>query len=178
MSTNVTPYQLNLLHHTLGLRPDRREPYRNHFVAGPEHDDLADLEALVSVGLMARSPTPKFCNPTDMVFHVTEAGEVYAINNLPPAPPPPKRSKYGDWLDADTGFSFRDYLLGDNAPEYEGAWREGTGTGRSCWHWRMYRRESPCWQNPRIEGEWKPTKKEAKASYKAALKAQRGKGGE
>lgn len=38
--------QLKLLHHTLGLRPDMREPYRNHFVAGPGHHDQADGVAI------------------------------------------------------------------------------------------------------------------------------------
>lgn len=66
--------QVELLHHTLGLSIDRRESYRNYFVAGPGHHDMPDLEALEALGLMTRSRAPKFCADGDIVFRATDAG--------------------------------------------------------------------------------------------------------
>lgn len=160
---NVIEHQLHLLHHTLGVTPKRREPYRNHFVASEGHQDLADLQALEAEGLVARSPTPKFCDASDMVFHVTDAGRDYALDNLPQ---PPKLTKYGEYMDADTGHSFADYL-GINRPRVEVDYPRGKKT-----QYRYVRREHWSYGTD-VSGEWKPTKKEAKASYKEALKKRR-----
>ena len=115
---NVTPQMLNLLHHTLGLRPDRRESFRNHFLAGPGHHDQPDLEALESAGLMRRVKTPAFCDRDDVTFVCTPAGKDYAIDNLPAPPPEPKRNNYRDFIEADAGYSFSEWL-GINKPVYE-----------------------------------------------------------
>jgi hypothetical protein len=159
---------LHLLHHTLGLRPDHRESYRNHFVAGPGHHDQPDLEALELAGLMKRAPTPGFCEAADVVFVCTKAGKEYAINNLPPESPKPRRSNYSKYLNADTGHSFYEWL-GINRPEYE-----MRGFPCRC-EYRMVRKDRSYFQiNADIYGDWKPTKKAAKESYKAALKASKG----
>lgn len=156
----ATPKQIDLLHHTLGVTPKRREPYRNHFVASDGHYDLADLSALAAAGLMARSPTPKFCDPDDMVFHVTDAGRAYALDHLPQ---PPNLTRYGEYMDADTGHSFVEFL-GINPPRVE--WNHQWGKEAK------YRYVRLDWQyRTDVAGEWRPTKKDAKASYKAALKA-------
>ncbi|WP_395406261.1 hypothetical protein ACHMW6_06210 [Pseudoduganella sp. UC29_106] len=156
---------ISLLHHSLGVRPDRREPFRNHFVAGEGHHDMPDLLKLVEAGYMVRRPAPAFCGHGDEVFYVTEAGRAFALDNLPP---PPKKSRYDEYLDADYGHSFATWLCID-VPQVEhrtiylegGKWRE------EC---RLVRTGYGDYRKPRIEGEWKPTKKEAKASYKTALK--------
>lgn len=158
----VTEQQLALLHHTLGVTPKRREPYRNHFVAGQGHHDLADLKVLQEAGLMGRSPTPAFCDVDDMVFHVTDAGRAFALDNLPQ---PPKLTKYGEYLDADTGHSFADFL-GINPPRLETDFPLRGPT--------LYRYARCDWRyKVDVVGEWKPTKKEAKATYKAALCAKK-----
>lgn len=156
----TTGHQLNLLHHTLGVTPTRREPYRNYFVAGPNHHDMSDLEALEDAGLMIRTRKPDFLKQSDIVFAVTDAGRSYALDNLQQ---PPKRTKYDEFLDADYGHDFAEWL-GITLPrvEYD---RDG-----NCQFTRVRRGNG--WTE-RIEGEWKPTKKEAKASYKEALKARR-----
>lgn len=41
----ATPQQVRLLQHTLGLSEHQRRSYRNHFVAGPGHHDMPDLDA-------------------------------------------------------------------------------------------------------------------------------------
>lgn len=157
----MTPRQLDLLHHTLGVRPDRREPYRNYFVAGPGHHAQADLEALEAAGMMFRQRTPAFCDKDDVVFACTDAGRAYALEQLPPEP---KRTKYGEYLKADCGDSFARFL-GIVKPKVEmrGRWRQH--------EYRMYRPAGHI--RPEVSGAWSPTIKEAKASYKAALKASR-----
>lgn len=170
--THPTAQQTNLLHHTLGLRPDHRKPYRNHFVAGHGHRDQPDLEALVAAGLMGRSPTPKFCDPKDEVFHVTEAGKALALAQLPE---PPKKTAHREWLDADSGFSFGEWLCGHQLPKVESEATHALVNGkyrRTARH-RYYRLERNSHWRREVEGEWAPTKKAAKASYKAALRAHR-----
>lgn len=151
-----------LLHHTLGVTPKRREPYRNHFVASEGHHDIAGLMAMEAAGMMARSPTPKFCDAEDMVFHVTDAGRAYALDNLPQ---PPKLTRYGEYMEADTGLSFIEFL-GINPPRVE--WNHQWGKEAK------YRYVRQDWKyRTDVAGEWKPTKKEAKASYKEALATRR-----
>lgn len=166
--------QIGLLHHTLGLSTHRRDPYRNHFVAGHGHSDQPDLETLVSMGLMGRSPTPKFCDPKDEVFHATDAGKALALRELPAPPDPQKQSQHRKWLDADTGYTFGEWLCGHQLPKFE---HEAThclvdGQYRRIARYRMYRYAANSWQRD-IEGKWADTKQDAKASYKAALAAAR-----
>jgi hypothetical protein len=153
-SEDISDHQLHLLHHTLGVRPDMRNPYRNHFVASEGHHDMPDLKVLEAFGLMARSPTPKFCDADAIVFHVTEAGRAYALEHLPQ---PPKRSRYEQYLDADSSLTFAEWL-GIEVPEreYQGRWWTRD---------RMVRLKSS-----RATGGWAKTIKDAKASYKEALK--------
>jgi hypothetical protein len=174
-STSPTAKQIGLLHHTLGLRPDRRESYRNHFVAGPGHHDQADLQALVALGLMARSPTPRFLDQTDEVFHVTPTGKDLALRELPEPEPEPKKSAHREWLDADSGFSFGEWLCGHQLPKVESEATHALVEGkyRRVARHRYYRLERNSHWRREIEGQWAKTKKEAKASYKAALKAHR-----
>lgn len=163
-----TSYQISLLQHTIGVRPDQRNPHRNHFVAGSGHHDMPHLEKLVGGGLMEVRRSPAFLNDGDMVFAATEAGKATALQHLAPPPPPPKRNRYDAFLHADSGESFGDFLCGDRLPKFEA--REVRGSfisWRRSWEYRMYRRHRE------VQGEWMPTKKEAKASYKAALAAYR-----
>ena len=166
----VTIQQAEILWHTLGLNPSRRESSRNHYVAGPGHYAMPDLEALESSGLMRRTRTPAFLDQDDVVFAVTDKGKEIAVACLPP---PPKRTRYEGYQDADTGYDFADYL-GINLPRYE--WRSSRGRpGR--FEYRMARPDRRyAWGDwGGVTGDWAPTKKAAKASYKAALAAHRAK---
>ncbi|MFC2973890.1 hypothetical protein ACFOJE_16945 [Azotobacter bryophylli] len=156
----VSERHLTLLWHTLGVTPERREPYRNHFVADPGHYAMPDLQGLEAEGLMARARTPAFCCPDDVVFTVTDAGRRLALRLLPE---PPKQTRYDEYLCSEYSESFADYL-GINVPEYE---------SRGDWRNREYRMRRWVGLSSYIDvqGEWARTKKEAKASYKAALKA-------
>jgi len=155
--------QLEVLHHALGVDPQRREPYRNYYVAGAGHHSQHILLELVSLGLMADCRTPAFLDKDDLVFRVTDAGRALALQQLPL---PPKRSRYGEYLDAEYSESFAEWLCIE-VPEIQSGWRFGGPEG----HYRYRRREftrGDRW-SPEIKGDWKPTMKEAKASYKAAL---------
>lgn len=165
----ISTRSLEILHHTLGLRPDRRIPFRNHYVASQGHDELPNLRLLEQAGLMKQAKTPAFCNHEDMVFVCTDAGKEYAVDNLPPEPPKPKRSNYRDYIDADCGFSFAEWL-NINKPRVE-----ARHTGKS-WEYRMYRNNRLYTWGAlgAVSGDWASTKKEAKASYKAALKKLKG----
>ena len=159
MTSAITPHQLHLMHHTLGVSPERREPYRNYFVAGPGHHDQDHLEALEVAGLMARGFRPAFLEGDDVVFRCTDAGRAYALENLPH---PPKRTKYDEYMHSDSGLSFAGWL-GIRTPREECNWKWGS----EC-RYRYVRLDWSYRQD--VAGEWKPTKKEAKASYKEALR--------
>lgn len=156
-----TSYQISLLQHTIGVRPGQRNPHRNHFVAGSGHHDMPHLEKLVDGGLMEVRRSPAFLNDGDIVFAATEAGKATALQHLPP---PPKWTRYKQFLRADGDESFGEFLCGDRLPKFEAREVRGSFVSwRRSWEYRMYR------QHREVQGEWMPTKKEAKASYKAAL---------
>lgn len=157
-----TQEQLEILKHTIGVCERVRVPYRNRYLAGPGHHSEHDLEALVAGGLMIKRKAPAFCDPTDVLYMATEAGQEAAMNGLPPEPPPPKRNRYHEWLDADCGHSFADFICVKNPPRFE---FDLSGPRR---RYRMVRYD---YGGPNdVQGEWAPTKKAAKASYKTALK--------
>lgn len=171
--SQATAQQVALLHHTLGMRPEQRDGHRNHFVAGPGHFDMPDLEALESMGLMIRTRTPAFCDPEDIVFRASEAGRALAIEQLPAPVPPKIQSQHHQWLDADSGFSFGEWLCGGRLPRFETRGYLDYGP-RNTREYRMYRMSGYGYSSWRdVEGQWASTKKEAKASYKLALKSYR-----
>lgn len=167
-----TSYQISLLQHTIGVHPGQRVPHRNHFVAGPGHHDLRHLDQLVAAGLMKALRSPAFLAPGDTVFAATDAGKAAALQQLPP---PPKLTRYKEFRRADYDGSFGEFLCGSRLPKFET--REARGNfpaWRRVCEYRMYREH---WEDYRldreVQGEWRRTKKEAKASYKTALAAYR-----
>lgn len=178
VNAQASQYQIELLHHTLGLSERNREPYRNHFVAGNGHSDMRHLEALERAGLMERRRSPSFLADGDIVFAATDAGREAAIDALPEPKPPRKRSRYEEYLDADGcgGDSFGEFLCGNKLPEFERrSAPRGEKGDRFGDQYRMFRRAYghayDRYGYRDVEGEWCATMKDAKASYKAALKA-------
>lgn len=161
MSQQSTQRQIELLWHALGLSPQCREPFRNFFHAGPGHWDMPDLEALEAAGLMARTKRPAFVEQDAIFFCATEEGKVLAISELPQ---PRKLTRYQQFMDSDCGNTFAEYL-GINVPALE----YDRPHGADSYQYRYARTSYISWNHERIEGEWCRTKKEAKASYKAAL---------
>lgn len=160
--------QIGLLQHTLGINEHRREPYRNHFVASPGHHDMPDLEQLEAAGLMTRGHVPGFLPDSSIVFYTTEAGRVLAITSLPE---PKKLTRYEEYLRADgcAGDSFAEFL-GICETNFETRDSTGWPDFKRVRQYRMYRGNRWGSYSSDLKGDWAPTKKEAKASYKAALK--------
>ena len=129
---------------------------------------MPDLESLEASGLMCRGRTPAFCDKSDIVFLATDAGRALAIERLPE---PPKQTQHSQWLDADSGFSFGEWLCGHRLPkvETESEYRNVNGRWRTLRRHRMYRLDQNSHWRREVQGEWATTKKEAKASYKQAL---------
>ncbi|MDH4609740.1 hypothetical protein E8F12_14440 [Pseudomonas sp. BN102] len=117
---------------------------------GDEAND--DLETLVSAELMSSRPAPEFCDPSDVAYYVTDKGRGFALAKLPE---PPKKTRYDEFLAYDLKFS--ELLLGAKVPMYE---QRGGYCDRE---YRMYRCTDFFGVYREVEGEWRPTMKEAKA---------------
>ncbi len=180
---DATEKQLGLLWHTLGLCPerlDRRSITRNHFLTSPGYDDANNLDVLVAAGLMTCGKAPAFCPQDEVVFRATDEGKQFALDKLPPAPPPPKRTRFDEYLDECECYDGFAHFLGINQPQIQqrGNWgnyeyrmvRYPRGSAY-CEHRRPTRfaHWSP-YETVEVAGEWARTMKEAKASYKEALR--------
>lgn len=171
MAEELTQKQLGILWHTLGLKPERRESYRNYFVASNDHHDITTLRELEAMGLMAVGRSPAFLEEGSINFMVTGVGKALALARLPM---PPKPTRYEKYLREDGSWTFGEHLCNGRLPKYE--WR-GSVLGGTV-EYRMYRKtwdESDRSYYRDVQGEWMPTKKAAKATYKTALKAARNK---
>lgn len=57
----MTPEQVELARHALGLPNASGQSYRNHFVCGPGHSDFDNWQAMVATGeARARGPSRLF----------------------------------------------------------------------------------------------------------------------
>lgn len=156
---NISQQQLDLLWHTLGLSAsnrDRRTVSRNYFLTSPSCSDALQLNGLVAAGLMSCGEPPAFCPQDEVVYRATSEGEHFAVASLPPLP---KRTRYDEFLDSDSGIPFHEWL-GIEKPKVQ--YRD-----KSFIHGDV---QPGCrMHSSRATGEWCKTKKDAKASYKAAL---------
>lgn len=110
---DLTPSQLHILLHTLGLEdPTRVDSSRNHYVTGDPIE--ADILALVAAGLMEERPRPGFLADDDRVFVATLAG-IRMAKSQRPKPPKLTRSqerfeRFRRWSDVTPDGTFRDFL--------------------------------------------------------------------
>lgn len=74
----MTPEQIELARHALGLPNGRRQSYRNHFVAGEGHSDYVAWCDLVEKGF-ARGRKGNQLTGGDPVFWLTLAGASLAL---------------------------------------------------------------------------------------------------
>lgn len=164
----LQPGLLGILQHTLGLdQYGQGKAYRNHFVAGGK--DVDHCRELVALGYMVEHQATQISGGNPW-FHVTDRG-IEAVARFSPTPPPPPKltraqQRYRDYCRSECGDGFA-WFLGIAVPELQIDYVRGRYQYRYVR--RTYRDYYPDW----IEGEWKPTKKEAKSSYKAALKARK-----
>lgn len=70
----MTPRQIELARHALGLPNDQGRSYSNRFWAGPGHTDYRDWEQMVAEGAAAK-------NHTVPGFHMTKAGAEQALKS-------------------------------------------------------------------------------------------------
>ena len=164
---NVSQQKLELLWHTLGLSAEnrhRRTVSRNYFLTSPGCSDARQLDVLVAAGLMSCGKPPAFCPQDEVVYRATSQGQHFAETSLPPLP---KLTRYDEFLDADSGLEFHEWL-GIEKPTIEHRCKSfGYSEVGS-----LISIESGCrMSSSRATGEWCKTKKDAKASYKAALAA-------
>jgi hypothetical protein len=74
----MTPKQIELARHALGLPNKARRSYRNHFCASPGHDDYDDWMLMVE-SAMARKFRGNQITGGDDVFSLTVAGARKAL---------------------------------------------------------------------------------------------------
>jgi len=74
----MTPRQIELARHALGLRPGRLVSFRNNFVAAPGGPDYPEWEAMVADGFATKRRT-KALPSGWMLFHLTRAGAERAL---------------------------------------------------------------------------------------------------
>lgn len=100
-----------ILCHTLGFdSKGGGRCYRNHFVAGPGHDDYPVLMKCVEAGLMTRRDGSCLTGG-DFLFMATDAGRAYVADNRPPPEKLTRSQKrYRKFLEIDSGLSFGELL--------------------------------------------------------------------
>jgi len=74
----MTPRQIELARHALGLPNRRGVAYRNHFVAGPGHRDFSDWNEMVSSGCATVRRAVKTIGGQDF-FSLTSNGAYAAL---------------------------------------------------------------------------------------------------
>ncbi|NDI85100.1 hypothetical protein [Undibacterium crateris] len=151
---SIEPGHLELLNHTLGLTEWNRTPNRNYFMTGENSSDFPRLTALVDAGMMTMRPNAEWLGG-GFYFAATDYGRKYAIEMLPP---PKKKTRYDQYLSSECVESFPEWL-GIDIPEREYNW--------DCWG---EQKNKVRFKSRRGTGEWCKTIKEAKVSYKAAIK--------
>ena len=106
--------QLQFLQHSLGCDEyGRGTMYRNHFVTDENGSDGRVCLELVALGFMSNDGPRSLCGGMS-VFHVTDAGKE-AMRSQSPEPPPPEKltagkRRYMEYLKADSGLSFREWM--------------------------------------------------------------------
>ena len=73
----LSPRQIDLARHALGLPNERRRSYRNRFCCGPGHADYEDWRAMVAAG--AARQFPLNAHRGDSLFALTEPGARAAL---------------------------------------------------------------------------------------------------
>nr|WP_308006515.1 hypothetical protein [Xanthomonas albilineans] len=106
---DVDPDLLRILRHSLGIGNDGHSPcYRNHFVTGVGCNNHPLCVQLVALGFMTKHKGNALTGGDDL-FTVTDAGRAAA---RPTTPNRLSRSqqRYREFLDADSGMSFGEWI--------------------------------------------------------------------
>ncbi|WP_277850688.1 hypothetical protein [Moellerella wisconsensis] len=165
LGMQITGQQAEFMQHALGIHENNRVSNRNYFLASGR--DVEIWTALVDVGYATGQLAPSWVGGGTL-FTVTESGIAIALAMLPKPKKVKRNNHYPQYLNADCGDTFSEFLLGRRAPLVEHR------TNGERYEYRMYR-EKYCeyysYLGRDVEGDWSPTQKAAKASYKLALKS-------
>jgi len=118
VKAKMIPRQLEIIQHALGADKYGKRPQdsRNYFCAGVA--DEPDCRALVAMGYMQEMGKREWLP----YYNVSVTGDgINAMLRESPAPPKLTRSqkRYQRFLDADSGYSFREWLKYDAAQRIE-----------------------------------------------------------
>jgi hypothetical protein len=106
---------LHILQHALGRNEygkSQRGDYRNHVCAGDGSADFVTCRDAVARGLM-REHASREISGGDHIFTVTDAGKTYIAANSPPEPRLTRgQRRYREWVAADCGITFGEWLRG------------------------------------------------------------------
>jgi hypothetical protein len=112
--SDLKDHDIEILWHSLGVSPEKRTPYRNHFCSCTDEteSDLMSIRRLEKAGYMLRFKSA-FDNQNSMCFTVTESGKRFALENLPvPEKLSKSKIRYQLWKEYQDCFdvSFGDWL--------------------------------------------------------------------
>lgn len=115
---SISVEQLNILRHAIGYGDDGQDRYhgraaderRNFFVTYPDAPDWPACKALESLGFLAARGPRKMLGG-DYLFTVTDEGrEVVMLHKPLRKKLTASQRRYQDFLDADSGMTFKDWL--------------------------------------------------------------------
>lgn len=112
MSDSITPEQLDILRHALGLndRGSTDAGRRNWFATTPDSRDGQICQQLVAAGLMDDCGLVKW-TPGEHVYRATGAGKLIAATSVTPEPNMTRsQRRYAEYLSADSGETFGEWL--------------------------------------------------------------------
>ena len=118
----MDPKFLHILQHSLGCdQYGQGSMYRNYFFTGPGTTDFPLCQALVECGYM-QDGGPQRMSGGNHVFRVTEEGirQMRANSPKPPRLTPGQR-RYQEFLDADCGMTFIEFLKASAKLKREGS---------------------------------------------------------
>ena len=75
----MTPRQIALARHALGLSREQKTSYRNHFSCGEGHPDYEDWRDMVASGNAVRWPAEELSFGGDDLFKLTATGAAFAL---------------------------------------------------------------------------------------------------
>ena len=168
---------LEIMRHTIGVdQYGRRRHDRNYFITGEGGKDWLACVALVSAGYMT-SRKGNAATGGDDIFFATDSGREFVRINKESMPEPSKRtraqSRFQEYRDVSECYDSFAQFLGIPDVQYEQRDNTGWPEYKRVRQYRMYRGSRWSSLTCDFAGEWCATKKEAKASYKAALKARK-----
>jgi hypothetical protein len=110
---DLTPKQIHILQHSLGISKPHDKPYRNFYAVYSDSDGIRDLELLVEKGLMINSGSSPV--NSDMVYYqVSDAGRKVAFDQLPKDTRTRAQKRYEKYLDIRDVWSdltFKEFLI-------------------------------------------------------------------